>query len=420
MAIITTTITETIRTISVQNLNQLMSRTTYNQLYGAQLGGAGLLRFNTISTPSQQLQQANQPNQGNTMPAKFKIGDTVEIKSQSFGWGTNGAQPGDIGTVVNTDSGYPGIRYFLDIPARKETGWMCSAKDIESYSGSVEPQVKVDFDSVIMADGHRQQILDALGQIEDYELIFKTWGFESIMEKGKAISMLFWGPPGTGKTLCAQAIADHLGKKLKIISTADVESSAPGQAERNLKAHFEQGKNDVLLFDECDSLVYSRDAVGSILGAQINQLLSSLEHFDGVAIFTTNRLGVLDEAFNRRLSLKLEFAMPTEDQRLLIWQRMFPEKCPVDKNMDWAKLAKIEITGGYIKNIVLRAARTAARHKHEEITYEVVIEATKSEIKSMQEFEKARQQHKSGIGMAGWDGMGQRMIRSIKKEMSNE
>lgn len=253
-----------------------------------------------------------------------------------------------------------------------------------------KPQKKgVSFDSVILEDWKKQAIIETIEQSDNYDLIFEQWGFGEVMEKGKAISMLFWGPPGTGKTLMAQAIADKIGQDLLIIGSAEIESSEPGGAERAIKQFF-QTKDKVLLFDECDSLVYERAAVGAILGAQVNALLTGLENYEGTVIFTTNRLGVLDEAFNRRLSLKLEFPMPDLVHRIDIWKRMFPKKAPLAKNINWERLAGIEVTGGYIKNAVLRAARMAASKKMKTITEKVIVEALRLEIESMIEFEEAR------------------------------
>jgi len=271
--------------------------------------------------------------------------------------------------------------------------------DLVQQASKTAAKVKVDFKSVVIDDDKRQQILDALEQINQSELIFETWGFGKIFEKGRGVAMLFYGPPGTGKTLMGQAIADKLGKKLKIVSTADVESPMPGEAERNIRKHFKEAKKDILLFDECDSLIYSRSGVGAILGAQINELLSQIERHDGITIFTTNRLGTLDEAFNRRLALKLEFAMPSQDERVKIWKRMFHKKAPLAKDVDWNKLASIEMSGGYIKNAVLRAARMAAAQDmpddEKRITMQHLAKATKYEGLSMIEYENARHSHQN-------------------------
>lgn len=252
---------------------------------------------------------------------------------------------------------------------------------------------KVEFESVILSDEKKQLINEALDQLKNNDLIFEKWGFGKTLEKGKGVTMLFYGPPGTGKTLMAQAISDKLGKKLKIISTAEIESSEPGAAERNIKMFFkEAGKNTVLLFDECDSLLYDRQNLGSILAAQVNALLTALENFEGVCLFTTNRLGVLDEAVSRRLSLKMEFDLPSFDERIKIWKRMFPKEAPVSKDVNWEELAEPEIAGGHIKNAVLRAARKAASSKarKKEITHEILKSALSSELREMVKFMDAK------------------------------
>lgn len=280
---------------------------------------------------------------------------------------------------------------------------------------TAKPRPKIKFESVVIEDEKRNQILEAIEQINQQGLIFDTWGFGETMEKGKGVSMLFYGPPGTGKTLMAQAIGDKLDRKLKVISTADIESSVPGEAERNIRKYFkeaaDEAANSILLFDECDSLIYSRSSVGAILGAQINELLSQLERFEGITIFTTNRLGTLDEAVNRRLALKLEFNMPSREQRVEIWKRMFPKKAPLDDNIDWNRLAGVELTGGYIKNAVLRAARMAAaqegKKKDKKITEQHLVTALRLEAESMLEFEKHSEAHKRrGFGTITVDNKG--------------
>lgn len=277
---------------------------------------------------------------------------------------------------------------------------------------------EIAFDSVIIHDEKRQQIVEALEQINQQELIFGKWGFGETIEKGKGISMLFYGPPGTGKTLMAQAIAHKHNCKLRIISTADIESAMPGESERNIREHFANAKknNSIILFDECDSLVYTRQNVGPILGAQINELLSQLERFEGITIFTTNRLGTLDEALNRRLALKLEFPIPTPDQRAEIWKRMFPKQAPIAEDVDWSRLAIVEITGGYIKNAVLRAARMAAIEKlpdkKKKIKMDHLVKALKLETESMMKFEQARAETQGRIIDVGIGAGGERVVKA--------
>lgn len=358
---------------------------------------------------------------------KFKIGDRVQESGRLDTTGiVQGYHEPNRRYVIdwydtNTDS--EGVRHVPPAPRYiAAQGVVTNKLKLDPYK--VNERKKVSFDSVIVSELKRGQILEALEQIHQSDLIFEDWGFSDTIEKGKGVSILFYGPPGTGKTLMAQAIADHLDKKLHIVSTADIQSSAPGEAERNIREIFKKAKEEVLLFDECDSLIYSRAGVGAILGAQINELLSNLEKHEGISIFTTNRLGTLDEAVNRRLALKLEFDMPTVEERVQIWQRMFPKKAPLDNDINWEKLAGLEITGGYIKNAVLRAARMAAIEKlpksKKKITMEHLKKALRLEAQSMIEFEKARGKHNSTKAVLSPEDYEQsdRHQLSIREEMS--
>ena len=91
--------------------------------------------------------------------------------------------------------------------------------------------------------------------------------------------------------MCAEAISQMIGKDFAILGTKDIQSSVPGQTERNIQIAFQRAKDNdlVLILDECDSLVFSRDTVGGILAAEINCLLTEIERFDGICILTTNR-----------------------------------------------------------------------------------------------------------------------------------
>lgn len=266
----------------------------------------------------------------------------------------------------------------------------------ENIAGTNTPAIAkkkgaVDFDSVILHKDKKKQILDTISQVDNYNLIFEQWGFSEIFEKGTAIAMLFYGEPGTGKTLMAQAIADKYNRKLTMVSTAEIETPEPGGAERNLKKFFEEADKDnsVLLFDECDSLITDRKRVGMILAAQINALLSELEKYKGIVVFTTNRLDALDPAFERRLSLKLEFPMPDKAHRLLIWKRMFPAKAPLAKDIRWDDLASIRIAGGHVKNVVLASARMAAAGGDKEITDAVLWDALEKEVAARDAYKEA-------------------------------
>lgn len=254
---------------------------------------------------------------------------------------------------------------------------------------------KIALDSVVLSEEKREEIRAAISQVENEKLIFETWGFANVLEKGKAVTLLFYGIPGTGKTLMAQAIAESMDMELKIYGAGEIQTSEPGGAERNIKKIFDEAKalltgkqkKRVILFDECDSLLYDRNKVGVILGAQINALLSEIERHEGVVIFTTNRIGKLDAALERRISAKIEFPAPDKAAREAIWKRMIPEKAPIHKGVSYAKLSEHPLVGGNIKNAVLNAARMAAYKKSAEITMEHFLNAVGKELNSAKAFE---------------------------------
>lgn len=298
-----------------------------------------------------------------------------------------------VGRLFSDEDGSSCVSNSHTIERKSSGGWYANCSgDGQAIMLIVEVgKEKVGMDSVILAQDKKDQILAAISQKDLHTKIFTQWGFGEVFEKGVAITLLFFGVPGTGKTLMAQAIADQLKMKLDVIGTADIETSEPGGAERNIKMLFKKnmGGKNIICFDECDSLLSSREEVGVIMAAQINCLLTEIERFDGVVIFTTNRLGKLDPALERRITAKVEFEFPDKIQRLAIWKRMIPTKAPLEKDVDLEKLAEFPMAGGNIKNAVLNAARQAAYQGLEFITMDNFKGACEKEIESVNAFVSA-------------------------------
>ena len=73
---------------------------------------------------------------------------------------------------------------------------------------------------------------------------------------------------------------------------------------------FDEARRDgsILLIDEVDSFLQSREsAVRTWEISQVNEMLTQLDRFEGIAIFTTNALDSLDSAVMRRIDRKIEF-----------------------------------------------------------------------------------------------------------------
>jgi ATP-dependent 26S proteasome regulatory subunit len=84
-----------------------------------------------------------------------------------------------------------------------------------------------------------------------------------------------------------------------------------------------------------------------------------MESYSGIAILTTNLKKEMDAAFMRRIRFAIQFPFPDACTREQIWQRIFPDQMPLE-NIDIAKLASLDVSGGNIRNIALNAAFLAA------------------------------------------------------------
>ncbi|HAN32277.1 MAG TPA: hypothetical protein DCQ06_11825 [Myxococcales bacterium] len=200
--------------------------------------------------------------------------------------------------------------------------------------------------------------------------LFEEWGFDRKMPYGKALSVMFAGPSGTGKTMVAGLIAKDLGVELYRIDLGRLVSKFVGETEERLGALFDEATQTgaALLFDEADSLFGQRTEIKSAndryANLEVNYLLQRLEDFDGVVFLTTNFGSSIDEAFLRRIRFRLTFPFPSSEERQKMWEVMLPEELPLDEEgdpADWQWLGEsFELSGGHIRNAVLRSAMLAA------------------------------------------------------------
>lgn len=129
--------------------------------------------------------------------------------------------------------------------------------------------------------------------------------------------LCFYGPPGTGKTAFAHHLATCMGKPIIARQMADLLSCFVGETEQNIAAMFHEAKREraVLLLDEADGLLGERaGATRSWEVTQTNQLLTSMENFEGVFIASTNLMKHLDQASLRRFDFKIAFSYLKPDQ----------------------------------------------------------------------------------------------------------
>lgn len=224
------------------------------------------------------------------------------------------------------------------------------------------------FDDVILPPATRRALDQALAHVTQHDLIFNQWGLGERHPAGLALAFNFAGPSGTGKTICAEAIAHALGRRLLVVRYTEVESMWYGETPKNVAAVFrlarEQGA--VLFFDEADAIAARRSS--SVDQAQaresnlvVSVLLQELERHPGVVIFATNLAANFDPAFERRIRAHVLFEMPGVAERTAIWRVQMHRRTPLSDDVDFRQLAeRYEVTGGDIRNAVLKAALAAA------------------------------------------------------------
>jgi len=127
-------------------------------------------------------------------------------------------------------------------------------------------------------------------------------------------------------------------------------------------------------------------------------MLQELERFEGVSVLTTNMDILLDQALERRVSLKVKFEEPGEEIRYGIWESHIPKTINLSGDVDFEILArKYDFSGGYIKNAVLNALRRIALRKQNILTMEDLVFGADVEKQGM--FSRQKKQAVLGFAM---------------------
>jgi SpoVK/Ycf46/Vps4 family AAA+-type ATPase len=239
---------------------------------------------------------------------------------------------------------------------------------------------------IVLPDKAHKKVREIIAAVRNQSTVLNRWGFGRKLVTGKGITVLFDGPPGTGKTLCAEIIAGEFNRALYRVNIPEVVSKWVGETEKHIKAIFQQARisHAMLLFDEADSLFSARTAetqtaTDRYANMEVNLLLQEIERFPGICILTTNFYGSLDRALIRRIQFRVTFEEPPVEQRARIWETLCPPEAPCAPDVDFMALAKkYDLTGGMIKNALLRAAYMAAE-AGSPLTQEILHEACRDE-----------------------------------------
>ena len=239
------------------------------------------------------------------------------------------------------------------------------------------------WEELVLPENELGVLREIAAHVRQRSKVYEQWGFAAKGARGLGISAMFAGASGTGKTLAAEVLGSALNLDVYRIDLSAVVSKYIGETEKNLRRVFDaaEGGGVVLLFDEADALFGKRtevkDSHDRHANIEVSYLLQRMEAYRGLAILTTNLKTSLDQAFLRRIRFVVQFPFPDAERRMEIWRRVFPKQTP-SENLDFEQLGKLNVAGGNIRNIALKAAFLAAEAE-EPVEMKHLLQAAKSE-----------------------------------------
>ncbi|MEA2942709.1 MAG: hypothetical protein QOD09_3238 [Bradyrhizobium sp.] len=259
-----------------------------------------------------------------------------------------------------------------------------ASPNLPSFAHRIEPTCSLR--DVVLPEDHHRQLRELITHVSYAATVLDKWRFAEQMPYGRGVAALFSGPSGTGKTMAAYACAKELSNEICVVDLAQLPSKYIGETNKNLDVLFREAERSgaVLLFDEADALFGKRsevkDAHDRYANIEVAYLLQRIEAFAGLAILTTNFRQNLDPAFSRRFRFTVDFPIPDAAAREKIWRKCVPESAPLADDVDLRFIARrLELTGGNIRQVTLRAAFSAAT-AGTAITMRHLVEATRAEL----------------------------------------
>ena len=212
------------------------------------------------------------------------------------------------------------------------------------------------WETLVVSDGVAERLAELERRCRHRERLPQHLGPAFGAGANRGVRALLTGPSGTGKTLAARILAAELGMDLYRVDLAAVVNKYIGETEKNLHRVLSTAEDldVVLLLDEGDALLGSRTEVRTAndryANLETNYLLQRLESYQGIVLITTNAAENIDNAFQRRMDVVLNFTLPQAEERWHIWQLHLPPAHAVDPLALERVAARCAMTGGQIRN----------------------------------------------------------------------
>jgi ATP-dependent 26S proteasome regulatory subunit len=298
---------------------------------------------------------------------------------------------------VTSDNGFAAQASALTDACRK-----VAAPNLPRFARRVEPTFTLN--DIVLPGDRLSQLREIVAHVKLAGQVLNNWGFGGQLPYGRGVTALFTGPSGCGKTMAAQAIAHELSTEAYVLDLSLVLSKYIGESEKAIDAAFQdaQRAGAVLQIDEAEALFGRRsevkDSHDRFANLEVANLLQKIETFSGVVVLTSNLRQNVDQAFFRRLRFVIDFPKPDASAREKIWRQCLPKDAPI-KDINFRFLSRrLELTGGHIRQITVRAAFAAARENGKAIEMRHLVHATRAELVKLGMVSAERD-------LAGWESV---------------
>lgn len=229
--------------------------------------------------------------------------------------------------------------FFISVDLKltgKTLAGMCS--EIEGVKKSFIPRMCTLIHFEKIKDEYYQHNDAGLGMLE--KMISRD-NYLKIKQKVPGLIILLSGEPGVGKTSFVHHLARKTGRPVLSANIATILSKYVGESEQNILKLFEELElankqldvTPIVIFDEGETLLFSRSTTSSGAVDQMNNnlislLLQCLDKFNGILIFTSNfdfSKGSFDPALHRRFHSVISVQAPSKEVLEFIFASHFPD-----------------------------------------------------------------------------------------------